>query len=294
MTSTHVPLMLLPKRLTSLLSRPFRHFSQKLAKIFHSLQFDLQESDIGLSANEYIGHSLVNSIFIFFVFWSVFTVLFLVQQTGSALLSIAYSGIIFIIIFYTLLRYPAILAGKKAELIDKHLIFALKDLLLQVSSGVSLYNALVNIAKGGYGQASKEFEKVARAVNTGTPIEKALEKMAIESKSEFLRRTTWQLINTLKAGASVKGALSTIIESLTMDQRDRIRNYARELNLWSLLYLLFAVVIPSLGATMLVILASFAGFGVTKGIFVIFIGFSFAIQLILIGFVKTRRPMVSL
>ena len=91
-------------------------------------------------------------------------------------------------IILQLLRYPRILSGKTAELIDKHLVFALKDLLLQINSGVTLYNGLVNVVKEGYGQASKELEKVAKDVSCGIPIDKALEKMALQTKSEFLRK----------------------------------------------------------------------------------------------------------
>tara|TARA_Y100000310_G_scaffold343799_1_gene453092 strand:- start:4018 stop:4275 length:258 start_codon:yes stop_codon:yes gene_type:complete len=85
-----------------------------------------------------------------------------------------------------------------------------------------------------------------------------------------------------------------LIDDLTLDQRNRIKKYAAELNLWSLLYLLFAVAVPTIGATMLVILSSFAGFGVTQGFFIIFISICFIIQLILIGFVKTRRPVANI
>ena len=124
-------------------------------------------------------------------------------------------------------------------------------------------------------------------------IEDALEKMASSTSTDFLRRAVWQIVNTLKAGASLKGALRSIIDDLTAEHKNRIRDYSRELNLWSLMYMLFAVAIPTIGATMLVILSSFAGIGVSRGMFIAFLALNFALQFILIGFVKSRRPVVD-
>lgn len=291
-----VPLMLLPEKISRRASKLFSGLSNKLSKLVVGLKYDLKTMDSELNDTEYISRALLNSVVFFLLF---FLLLFFLNYTvqGKAINDSIFQGLlyglaIFALIFFTLIKYPGILAGKKAELIDKYLLFALKDLKLQITSGVTLYNGLVNISKAGYGRASQEFEKVARAVNTGTPVDKALEKMAVESKSEFLRRMTWQLVNTLKAGASLEGALNTLIRDLTMDQRDKIKTYASELNMWVLVYMLFAVAVPTIGATLLVILSSFAGFGITKGFFIFFIILCFIIQIILIGFVKSRRPVV--
>ena len=131
-------------------------------------------------------------------------------------------------------------------------------------------------------------------MNTGTPVDNALEEMALTSSSEFLRRAVWQLVNTLKAGASLQGALNSIISDLTADQSTRIKDYGRELNLWSLIYMLFAVAVPTMGATLLVILASFAGAGISQEMFIAFIAINFIVQFIIIGFVKSRRPVVNI
>lgn len=287
--------MILPLNISKKLIKPFTGLGERISKFLPGLKHDLKETDIKLNDVEYIAHSLVNGLAFFILFFGLLLFLYIMQgkETYAVLAqSFAYALFIFAIILYILMRYPKIIAGKKAELIDKYLIFALKDLRLQIGSGVPFYNALVNVSKAGYGQASIEIEKAAKAINTGTPTREALEKMALESKSEFLRRIIWQLINTLKAGASLKGALDTIIRNLTLEQQDKIKKYAHELNLWILVYMLFAVAVPTIGATLLVILSSFAGFGVTKQFFIFFVVMCFIIQVILIGFIKTRRPVV--
>ena len=100
-------------------------------------------------------------------------------------------------------------------------------------------------------------------------------------------------INTIKVGASLKGSLRAIINELTICERERIRNYSRELNMWVLAYMLFAVAVPTIGTTVMMILAGFAGYNMTKEMFVLFLLINFAIQYILIGFVKYRRPVVN-
>jgi len=289
---TRVPLMLIKGRA---FSKPFKGFTKIIDRVVPGLGYDLQESDIEYNKTEYVASSVVNSLLFFILFFALLA--FLKFTQGAGLLraiaeGLGYGIVIFLLIFAVLLKYPKIIAGKKAELVDKHLLFALKDLQLQVTSGITLYNGMVNISKAGYGQASKEFERAAKAINTGTPMTDALERMALESKSEFLKKTTWQFINTIKAGASLKSALSTLIRDLTLDQRDKIKRFAAELNLWVLVYMLFAVAIPTIGATLLVILSSFAGFDVTRGAFISFVVVCFIVQGILIGFVKTRRPVV--
>lgn len=289
--------MFLPEAASKSLSKIFLGISSKIAKLYPGMKYDLEKTDLAYKEEEYIAATLLHSFLIFLLFFVLFFILLnkvqLKELNISLIQSIGYSLIIFFLILIALLRYPKIMAGKKAEQVDKHLVFALKDLFLQISSGVSLYNSLVNVAKSEYGIVSEEFRKVARAVNTGMPMTTALEKMATASSSEFLRRTTWQLVNTLKAGASLKGALRSVIDELTADQRNKIRDYAHELNLWSLVYMLFAVAIPTIGATLLVILSSFAGFGVTEGMFIAFIVLCFFVQYVLIGLVKARRPIVQ-
>ena len=289
--------MLLPLGIGKAMSKPLLGICHGIAKKLPEMKNDLLASDLKMQDFEYIAMAIVNIIFMFLLFFSLLFVLNYQVQfkplSDSLKESMLYSAGIGFLITYALLRYPKIIAGKKAEQIDKNLVYALKDLLLQISSDVSLYNGLVNVSKAGYGIVSDEFEKVAQAINTGTPMDIALERFAVDSESEYLKRTTWQLINTIKAGASLKGALRAIVNDLTLEQRSKIRDYAHELNLWSLIYMLFAVAVPTIGAVMLVILSSFGGMGVSEAMFIGFIILCFLIQYVLIGFIKARRPIVQ-
>jgi len=292
-----IPLMILPEVITRPLSHLLLGVGHKIARFMPGLAYDIEESGLDTRPSVYATNALVHALFFFTLFFGMLFVL-TYKVTGRTLtdsleLSFLSAGGIFLLMLVVLLKYPGIIAGKKAEQIDSQLIFALKDLLLQVGSGVSLYNGFVNVAKAGYGLVSVEFERASRSIAAGMPMAQALERMAVESKSAFLRRTIWQLVSTLKAGASIKGALRTIIDDLTLVQRSKIEDYARELNLWTLVYMMFAVAIPTIGAVMLVILSSFGGANISRGLFVGFLVGCVFVQCALIGFVKSRRPVVS-
>jgi flagellar protein FlaJ len=296
--SQGIPLMIIPLNISRHLSKKFVGIGAWFAKFIPGLKYDLAKTDIGLTENEYMAACLLNCFVVFALFSGMlFFLLWFVRVktfSESLILSLGIGIGLFILFFVLLIRYPKIIAKKKAEQVEKNLVFALKDMLLQVKSGISLYNSLVNISKANYGMVSRNFERVAKQVNSGKPMSKALEELAVTSESSYLRKTVWQLVNTLRAGASLKGALSVIIKQLTIEQKTKIRDYAKELNMWSLMYMIFAVAIPSLGVTMMVILSSFAGTSISEGLFIAFILVCIFIQFVLIGLVKSRRPVVHI
>ena len=120
----------------------------------------------------------------------------------------------------------------------------------------------------------------------------ALEKMGVRTESRFVKRTIWQLVNVMRSGASVVMALRNVVSSLVLYQQKQIRDFTQELNMWSLVYMIFAVILPTLGVTMLVVLSAFSQAGVSKGLFIAVIAVSFFAQVGVVGFVRSRRPII--
>jgi len=293
---TKVPLMIIPPSLLIGMAKRLRGIGSISLKFFPGIKYDIKAMELNIDATDYSTISFINALAVS----AVFSLLVFVMSYFSAgrdfyttlVISLAVELGIFMVFLYVLLRYPSVHAGKLAEQIEKTLVFALKDMLLQVSSGMGIFNAIVSISKSNYGEVSKEFERLAKKINGGVPTERALEELSIETKSDYLKRATWQLTNTIKAGADLKESLKVIIAELTNSQKTKISDYAKELNLWSLLYMLFAVAIPTIGIVMLVILGSFAGFQITTATFVVFLLIDIIVQFAIIGFIKSRRPVV--
>jgi len=293
---THVFLSLIPPNLIINLARRL-NLVHKFFKIFNpELDQDLKDINHVYSSEEYIGvgvvsYNLLGLILGFLIYW-----LATQKERPLNIAILSGVGVWFVIIFflgYFLVKLPKSNLKAKSVSIDGSLNFALKELLLQNKSGSSLFEGLVSIANSNYGDLSDEFDILVRRVNAGVPLEQALENMVSKARSSYFKKAIWQLINSVKTGSDLDSTILPIIEEIDAFQKTQIQNYSRELNLWSLVYMMFSVAIPTIGSTMLVVLSVFANMGVSQ---TFFIGFAFScmfIQIILIFLVKSRRPNIS-
>ena len=305
---------IIPYAASRRLGHRFIGLGYRVAKIMPGLKYDLQQAREDIDIGEYVAVVLLNA-----VVWAglLFTIIFallvgrgIIKRTVLAAafssapeflaavfemrLAFLPAAVAFIGVTAFLLYYPHVQAKKIGELVDKDLVFALKDLSLQVGSGVSLFNGMANVAKAGYGAVSKEFETVVREIETGEGEDLALEKMALRTESEFLRKMIWQIVTALRSGSSMQSALRGLVTSLDEYQKTQIKEYTGELNLWALMYMVFAVAIPGLGSTLLIVLSTFGGIPVTETIFIYIISFCFMVEIVIIELIKTRRPAVHI
>jgi len=280
-----------------------RHFSNKflflgrfLSKIIFSLKYDLDKAEIDIEPENYCLASLISAIIygIMFVFvGAAFGVIIIREITIFTLFLMIGSGLLAFIgslLFH--LIYPKLAASQLAALVDQELLFALRTLLIQLSSGIGLFEAMQSIAKGNYGQVSHEFEQVVRDINTGLAESAALEKLAFRTKSEVLKKSVWQIITTMKSGGSIVTALNAEVDSLNAQQVEVIKNYSAELNLWTLIYLIIAAAMPSLGITFLVIASSIGGSGIGVEAVILIALLAACIQVAMIFMIKTKVPKV--
>jgi flagellar protein FlaJ len=286
----------------------------RISYIFPGLEYDLKMIGSDVDKGEYIAVSIANAFL-----WAILLFLLLMalsymrgsitsKQIGTALSSfrelqgfigevkwIIISGVLVFLIFLSFfMYYPRVLARKIVEDVDRDLVYALKDLLLQISSGVPLFNAMVNISKSGYGTISKEFRRTVQDINAGEMQEIALEKMALRTESEFLRRTIRQMLTAFKSGASLQAALKSVIKNLQQYQYSQVKSYTYELNLWVLLFIIISVAVPSLGITLLVVLSTFGGMSVNENFIIGLVGFCFFFEIALVEFIKSRRPVTHM
>ena len=287
--------MLVPLDQAKEITASLRGLTGKLAKIMPSLHRDLAEAELKVKPDEYIGASILSAT-VMAVFITVLMIVLLIAvkaELQKAITMSAMSGtMVFMLFFMVLLIYPSVLSGKKAELMERDLIYALKDMLLEVSSGASIYLALNGVANSGYGEVSKEFKKIVGDSNVGIPVEDAMEQLALKTKSEHLRNSLWQIVNSMRSGSSIEGILRELTRDLTQERKNKIRSYAQELNIMILMYLLFAVVVPTIATTLIIVLGPFLGVSVGDKAFLIILPVCFFIQLSLMEFIKSRRPVV--
>jgi len=287
--------MVLPMSLGRLLGRIFKRVGDHLAEYTPGMHTTLVLAEIPLTAGEYIVASFFSAFTLGYALLLVtfLSLTFLELAPGSELVySAAPAAVLTVLDLFVLLSYPKIIAGKRAELIERDLIFALKDLLLNMSAGLTLFESLKKVSQDDHGLVSEDFRKAVENTNRGMPLDEALEELALRTSSEFMRNALWQVINATKAGTSVREALSGIIEALIREHKRRIRNFIQELNMLGMVYMLFAVAIPTIIMTVMVVMTSLMGSGIDENVYALVLSVCFIIQVMLVGFIKSRRPMI--
>lgn len=287
--------MVLPQAAGRKLGSRFEWLGRILTDFTPQLKSDIVLSNIDMTAEEYMVSSLASaSILGAMMFTFTYLPVYLLEMVpGSELIvSIAPAVVIALLDFFIMMQYPRILAVKRAELIDRDLIYALKELLLNMSAGLSLFESLRRVSDANYGYVSSDLRGVVEKTTQGTPLDDALEGLALRTSSEYMRNALWQTVNAVKAGTSVKEALSGIIDALVREQTRKIRNYIQELNVLTMVYMLFAVAVPTIITTVLVVLTSLMGTGVDEITYVTVIVVCIFIQVALVGFIRSRRPLV--
>ncbi len=286
-------------RIPFLLIQPRRGFSHKMHNIASNMLMlvpgvrnDLVQLFEAFDPEDYIAAALVSAGIIgFFLGFMFFCITLVGAQLGplfiGGMFALAFASAL---AFY--LYYPTIQLRKIAQMTDNELVFALRELSLQIESGVTLYNAMLNVAQGNYGYASRAFAVTVRDINNGVTEKKALERMALRSRSEYMKKIVWQLLTALDSGAPLNDTLKKIVDNLMVDRRQVVKEFSASLNFLMLMYMLVAAAIPSIGMTFLILLSTFSGIGLGQEAYLVILFGTLLGQIGLIGYINSSRPAV--
>jgi len=286
-----LPFAPFPPKLMKQLSRYFYVVSGAFSKSVPSLRTDILQAKMDIDVPEYVSMVMVTAYFYFFLFLFLFAFLGIVLQIDLFPINILLSVVASVFMFFSGLMYPKIIAKRRMRELEINLVPALRHLLIEVKSGVPLFNAMVGITTG-YGEVSAEFRQVVNDINTGSKEVDALNNAVKRNPSFSFRRGIWQISNALMSGADVGNALQAIIEDLTKEQVTAIRRYGQELNPWTMIYMVAAVIVPSLGVTFLVVISAFAGAVIPKIVYPLIVAELLGFQLFFMNFVKSKRPAI--
>src|SRR3989344_2140181 len=286
-----VPFSPVPVNALRKISRPLMGVGAVFARAFPYLELELEQAEAGIDIDEY--GAIMIFLFAFYFLFMAFIIFAIGIKMGAQnvpILSITAGMLIAFLVMMQLSIYPKMLVRKKVRDIERNLVFALRTVLIEIKSGVSLFDALVMIANGEYGALSTEFKKAVDKINTGTKEEDALQELAMNNPSLFFRRSLWQIVNGMKAGVDVSRVLAELVATMAKEQRLQINRYGSQLRLFSLMYMMLGVIIPSLGLTFLIILSSFPRINVTDILFWVLLAVILFGQIMFVGMIKSRRP----
>ncbi len=285
-------------------SRIFIGIGAILSKIFSNIEFDLKQSGIleeyAINSREYLSVCVFLATLLFVLVSTLVSILFSVidikfQIFGDLtpyIFGIGFGVGFAFFIFFQMMYYPKSIIKRRVADIDRNLLFVLRTILVQIRSGIPIFDTFVAIASGDYGEISEEFKNVIEKVRTGKPVTETLEELAIRNPSNYFRRALWQLVNSIKSGSDVGDNLAVVINALSKEQLIEIRKYQSALNPLSMMYMMVAVIVPSLGITVMIVLSSFPGMesiGNEISFWCLLIAVIF-MQLIFIFIIKSKRP----
>jgi len=290
-----VPLIPFPLEKITRVSRFFLGFGDMFSGLFPSLDWSLQQSDIKMESREWISVSLFSATFYFILLFGLMSGI----TSAAGMMGPQAIGVSFLVgfsiagaSFFYINMYPKLLSKKKIRNLNENLPYALHHLLIQVRSGVPLFNCLVSISKSGYGELSNEFKNAVNEINTGKSEIESMETLARENPSLYFRRVMWQLVNALKSGADIGLTIKEIVDKLAVEQTMAIKKYGAQLNTIAMLYMVFCVIMPTMGITFLLVLGSFIGLSINMEYILLgILGFLVLFQFMLIGMIKAKRPV---
>jgi len=286
-----IPYSLVPLGLLRGYAYPLRGIGKKLEPLFPYLKASFKQLEIEFSLAEYIAMCLLSTLVDF-----VFLLILFVPFSFLAEISLwLLFPIVFVVCFFILIQqmlYPKLLANRRILVIEKNLLPVLQNMLVQLNSGIPLFNIMLNVSVSNYGEISEEFKRVVKEINAGQEQIVVLEELAARTPSLFFRRAIWQLVNGMKGGMDIASTIRSIISSLSEQQLIQIQSYGNQLSPLAMFYMLIAIIIPSLGTTFLIVIASFISMSsiLTKVIFLLLYIFTTFFQIMFLGMIKTRRP----
>jgi flagellar protein FlaJ len=258
------------------------------------LQEYLDSSNIDVTREQYLGvvlKCLVKTSIILFLLTTTILLVIRINRfyIFSIMLTIMFSGFV----FFSQMMYPRIFARKREREIEKNLLPALEDMLVQLNSGIPLFTMMVNISSSDYGELSDEFKKAVKRINAGIPAAEVIDDLGRKNSSVFFKRTLWQISNGLRAGSDMTIVIRDSIKSLNEEQVIQIQNYGNKLNPLIMFYMLSSVIIPALSITFLTVLSSMIGNmgeNTIMGLFAILFVFVVLMQVMFLGAIKSSRP----
>ncbi|WP_157891413.1 type II secretion system F family protein [Candidatus Mancarchaeum acidiphilum] len=287
------------RRDTASFQRPSRIdlYLQGVAAKHKGLEQSLKEQGINESVTSFLKRMLFASVIVAVSIGVVGFILFLhlgLVIAFAALVGIVVGVAAFQFSFKAFINYPSKKKVSNGKDIERNILFASRDLIISLRSGMPLFNAMVSISSG-YGAASREFAHVVEKVQFGESLEQAIDDTASESKSASFRKLMIQASVSIKAGSNIVDSLQEIVDDLSRERVIQLHAYGQKLNAIAMFYMLFGVILPSMGIAVVTILTTFIALIVVTPelLYGVLVGIIF-LQVVFLQMIRSSRPIFTM
>jgi len=290
---SHHPLVAQPLREAEGIQDPqqFRPFFKSISLRFPQLKRQLVQAQMNYTPAGFVRYALSGAVYITAILLLI-SWLLLRSTDLSMLLLLVIAPVLYAAMFLYMMQFPLVMARQRAKKIEQELVFAGRHMLIELQSGVPLFDAMLGISRD-YGPVSEEFNKIVEKVTLGVPLGAALHEVAENNPSPYFNRLVLQLANSLSSGADVALTLESSLNQISKEQVLELKAYGQKLNPLVMFFMIFGIIMPSLGVAFMIMLVSFLGSsGVSFGPAALFgilacIGI---IQFIFLSIVESSRP----
>jgi len=287
------PLVAQPLRDTEGLQDPqaFKPLLKSIAVRFPALKRQLIQGQMHYTPAGFVLYALSGALYITAILL-LLAWLFLRSTDFQMLLLVVLAPILYIMMFLYLMQFPLVKARQRAKRIEQELVFAGRHMLIELKSGVPLFDAMLGISRD-YGPVSEEFNKVVEKVTLGVPLGAALHDVADNNPSPYFNRLALQLANSLASGADVATTLESSLDQISKEQINELKAYGQKLNPLVMFFMIFGIIMPSLGVAFMIMLISFlGGSGISFGPSALFgiLALIGIVQFIFLSMVESSRP----
>lgn len=275
----------------------FKNYLEGIGAKKKGLETALREQGVKTSLYQFVRNMMIAAALLGAVIGVTIIILFMhigLALAQSVILGGLLGAVIAFMAFQTFLNFPTQKGKASSKNIERDILFAARDMIISLRSGMPLFNAITSISTG-YGDASKEFAKIVERVQLGTPLEDAIDQTVSESRSISFRRIMLQAAVSVRAGADVVSALQSVIDQLSQERIIELRRYGQRLNAIAMFYMLFGIILPSMGIAVITILTTFiAIFSVDITVLEFaLVGIVF-LQIVFMEMITSSRPVFSL
>ena len=235
----------------------FTTFMRSLAARFPSLKRNLAQAGMNYTPAGYVFSALVTAIYITAALLLIIYIL-IKDQPQAILITILLAIALYGVSFLYAMNYPQVKMHSRAKKMEQELVFAGRHMLIELKSGIPLFDAMLGITRD-YGEVSAEFNKVVEKITLGVPMGAALHEIAEENPSQYFKRVVLQVANSIASGSDVATALEASLDQVSNEQTLELKAYGQKLNPIVMFFMIFGIILPSLGVAFLIIMVSFLG-----------------------------------
>lgn len=282
-------------------ARPLRSMAPGLLSMRRDFKRDLEEADMHVDTTDYASVAALCGILYLVVLLAVFVSFSMnpdlelwFPDSAETLKSVLISApfIISLVMMTQVMNFPSMKARRKAKNVESNLLYALRHMTVQVRSGATLFEAMKSVAFSDYGAISSDMDVAVKQVASGFPMANAIDSLAMRNRSKNYKKILWQLENAIRTGSDIGQVLMSMSENYFEDQKIAIQKFGKEMNTITMVFLITTVIFPVMGVIVLVLTALIPVQSIPSSFLFIFLFIVAFVQMMIIGYIKEKRPPV--